>query len=59
MWNQDGVKRFKNFIKGLAKEQGIKDNLKEIFISGLCISNQDAMNIILENGLHNTHLFVY
>ena len=29
-WNLNGAQRFKNIIKGLSKEQGIQDNLKEI-----------------------------
>ena len=56
-WNEDGAQRFKNIIQGLSKEQGIKENLKKIFLRKCCVSIKDAISILKENGLTNTKVF--
>ena len=52
-WNLNGAQRLKNIVKGLSKEQGIKDYLKVIHLNRCWISRAQAESILIENGLDN------
>jgi len=55
-WNMNRAQRFKNIVIGFSKEQGIKDNLREIRLSQCWIFRAQAESILIENGLENVRV---
>ena len=55
-WGKDDGERFRSIIKGLGKEQGIRDNLNHLVIDLCSISKEDAKKILVENGLENVEV---
>ena len=55
-WNLNEAQRFKNIIKGLSKEKGIKANLEKISLVHCQIPKAEAYQILCENGLDKVNL---
>ena len=58
-WKLNGAQRFKNIVKALSKEKGIKANLKNISLVHCEIPKAEALQILRENGLDKVNLSGY